>query len=186
MTWPGRPFPTMILKRFFNFEWVFLQQAEYCTSYQCHLYSTSLLTFTPDLPPPDGWTTDPEDLDYEFWATDDSEGQQRARQADIQRAVPNMIATRESGNYEVMFRAGGKFYSWDMIDGGLWEVNASQDLNTAIETMVTKGDRGLKLKEIRKWWICIYSGGYQIPALAFLSSFWQPCYHTAQSPQLWI
>ena len=90
-------------------------------------------------------------MDYELWATDDSEGQQRARQADIQRAVPNMIATRESGNYEVMFRAGGKFYSWDMIDGGLWEVNASQDLNTAIETMVTKGDRGLKLKEIRKW-----------------------------------
>lgn len=90
-------------------------------------------------------------MEYEFWATDDSEGQQRARQAGLQRVVPIMITTRESGNYEVMFQAGGKFYFWNMIDCGLWEVNVSQDLNTVIEVMVTEGDRGLKLKEIRKW-----------------------------------
>lgn len=50
-----------------------------------------------------------------------------------------MITTRESGNYEVMFRAGGKFYFWNMIDCGLWEVNASQDLNTVIEIMSQRG-----------------------------------------------
>lgn len=90
-------------------------------------------------------------MDYEFWATDDSEGHQRARQAGLQSAVPIMITTRESGNYEVRFRAGGKFYFWNMIDCGLWEVNASQDLNTVIQIMVTKGDRGLESKEIRNW-----------------------------------
>ena len=62
-----------------------------------------------------------------------------------------MVTAPPSGDYEVMFQAGGKFYFWNLIDGGLWEVNASQDLNTVIELMVTKGDRGLELKEICKW-----------------------------------
>lgn len=90
-------------------------------------------------------------MDYGFWAADDSEGQLRARKAGLQRAVPIMITTPENGDYETMFQAGGKFYFWNMIEGGLWEVNASQDLKTVIELLVTKGDRGLKLKEIRKW-----------------------------------
>lgn len=98
--------------------------------------------------PPDGWTTDPEELDYDFWAADDGEGQLRSRKAGLQRAVPIMITTPESGGYTTMFQAGGKFYFWNMVDCGLWEANASQDLETVIEIMVTKGDRGLKLKEI--------------------------------------
>lgn len=111
----------------------------------------SLLTSERQKLPLDGWTTDPEELDYGFWAADDSEGQLRARQAGLQRAVAIMITTPESGGYMTMFQSGGKFYFWNMVDCGLWEVNASQDLETVIQIMVTKGGRGLKLKEISEW-----------------------------------
>ena len=109
----------------------------------------SLLTSERQTFPPDGWTTDPEELDYDFW--DDSESQLRARQAGLQRAVPIMITTPESGGYTTMFQAGRKIYFWNMVNCGLWEVNVSQDLETVIEIMVTKGDQGLKLKEISEW-----------------------------------
>lgn len=112
---------------------------------------TSLLTSEHQTFPSVGWTTYPEDLDYGFWAADNGEGQLRPRKAGFRRAVPIMITTPESRGHETIFQADWKFYFWNVIEGGFQKVNASQDLKTVIELLVTKGDRGLKLKEIRQW-----------------------------------
>lgn len=89
-------------------------------------------------------------MDYDFWTADGSESQLRAESWSSENCTDHDYYAK-TRDLEVMFQAGGKFYSWNMIEGGHWKVNASQDLNTVIELLTTKEDRGLKFKEIHKW-----------------------------------
>lgn len=53
----------------------------------------------------------------------------------------------------VMFQSGSKFYIWNQMDGGVWEVTISQDLIKILEIMYKTDTKGLKLKQ------CSCAGG---------------------------
>ena len=39
-----------------------------------------------------------------------------------------MRSTRDSGDCLHMFQSGGKYYIWNPIEGGIWEIATSMDL----------------------------------------------------------
>lgn len=58
--------------------------------------------------PPEGWTDNPQELDYNYeWAEDNSEGQNVARALGARRGRPILFETRFCS---LLFEAGGKFY----------------------------------------------------------------------------
>ncbi|ODM15336.1 hypothetical protein SI65_09277 [Aspergillus cristatus] len=64
---------------------------------------------------PEGWTTDPEEMDYgDEWTAEDSMGQGLARGMDLgDRAYPIMYDPKR---YFIMFMAGGNFYILNLQD----------------------------------------------------------------------
>jgi hypothetical protein len=46
-----------------------------------------------------------------------------------------------------MFQSGGKFYIWNQMDDGVWEITVSRDLNKILQKMYKTDTEGLKLKE---------------------------------------
>lgn len=54
-----------------------------------------------------------------------------------------MTSTPKSGNGSVMFESGRKFYIWNMLNAGIWEILHPQDLDTIIHIMNTRGEREL-------------------------------------------
>jgi hypothetical protein len=65
--------------------------------------------------------------DY-FWADKDSNGQRIARKHGLKSAQPIMRNTRDSGDCLHMFQSGSKYYIWNPIEGGIWEIVTSMDL----------------------------------------------------------
>jgi hypothetical protein len=41
---------------------------------------------------------------------------------------PIMCSSRESGDCQYMFQSGSKYYLWNPIEGGIWEIVTSMDL----------------------------------------------------------
>jgi len=89
--------------------------------------------------PPDGWTFDPEELDYEEeWAADDSIGQEFTAAHHLGKGYPVMCSL-EGARDLLMFKAGENFYFWSRIDDELFEIVSSTDLNEIISIMKEGG-----------------------------------------------
>ena len=52
------------------------------------------------------------------------------------------------GGYLLMFEAGGKFYFWNRVDWGVYEIVSSTDLDEIVAIMRNKGENALKSKAI--------------------------------------
>jgi hypothetical protein len=99
--------------------------------------------------PPEGWTTDPKELDIGFvWGNIDSPGQQMARQYGLNAPQPIMCSAADTGEGCVMFQSGYKFYIWNQMDDGVWEIRISQDFNKILAKMYKTDTDGLKLKHV--------------------------------------
>lgn len=96
---------------------------------------------------PEGWSDDPEELDYDYeWAEDDSIGQDMARDLGAERGRPVLFNTR----YDVLlFEAGGKFFTWTRIGNSVSEIIAPTDLNEILDALRREGLRGVKTR--KRW-----------------------------------
>jgi hypothetical protein len=80
------------------------------------------------------------DYDY-FWADKDSDGQRIARNHGLKSAQPIMCSAPDSDNCLYMFQSGSKYYIWNPIEGGIWEIMTSMDL---VEIVTKIAKLGLK------------------------------------------
>ncbi|KAJ5272415.1 hypothetical protein N7478_007540 [Penicillium angulare] len=95
---------------------------------------------TVDDPPP-GWSSKPEDLEYEDdWEAEDSMAQEICEELNIGRGRPIMYDCTISC---YLFEAGGKFYLWDCVGYGVFEITSPKTLDGIIKTMKEKGDDAL-------------------------------------------
>jgi hypothetical protein len=72
-----------------------------------------------------------------LWAGKDSYGQRNVRRHGLKWARPIMRTTRESGDCLHMFLSGNKYYIWNPIEGGIWEIVTSM----ALVDIVTEIDK---------------------------------------------
>jgi len=88
-------------------------------------------------------------MGYDFyWANKDSNGQRIARRHGLKWAQPIMRHTRDSDHCLHMFQSSGKYYIWNPIEGGIWEIVTSINL-VDIVTEIAKPRLGsLKIVEI--------------------------------------
>lgn len=59
-----------------------------------------------------------------------------------------MCTGRETGESLYMFKSGDRFYIWNQMDGDVWEITKSQNLNEILELMHKSELKSLKLKNI--------------------------------------
>ena len=67
------------------------------------------------------------DYDY-YWINKDSTGQRMVRKHGLKSAQPIMCSARDSKNWVYMFQSDSKYYIWNPIEGGIWEIVTSIDL----------------------------------------------------------
>jgi hypothetical protein len=80
--------------------------------------------------------------DY-LWANKDSNGQRIARKHGLKSAQPIMCSDHST----YMFQSGSKYYLWDPIECGIWEIVTSMDL---VEIVAKIAKLGLKSLEVTK------------------------------------
>ena len=61
---------------------------------------------------------------------------------------PIMCNTPESGGCMTMFQSGSKYYLWNPIQGGIWEIMTSMDLVDVVTKITKLGVRSLKIKRV--------------------------------------
>ena len=74
-------------------------------------------------------------FDY-FWANKDSHGQRIIRKHGLKLAQPIMCSAPDSDNCMTMFQSGSKYYLWNPIEGGIWEIVTSMDLVEIVTKIV--------------------------------------------------
>jgi hypothetical protein len=99
--------------------------------------------------PPKGWTTDKEEMEYDYiWADKESDVHIMAKSYGLKSPQPIMCHTPESGGCMTMFQSGSKYYLWNPIQGGIWEIMTSMDLVDIITQMDKLGLGSLKVAEV--------------------------------------
>jgi hypothetical protein len=87
-------------------------------------------------------------MGYDYlWADEDSTGQRIARKHGLKSAQPIMCSAPDSDNCMIMFQSGSKYYLWNPIEGGIWEIITSMDL---VDIVTEIGKLGLKSLKIAK------------------------------------
>ncbi|OGM48284.1 hypothetical protein ABOM_002154 [Aspergillus bombycis] len=98
---------------------------------------------------PDGWTTDPAEIQFELiWKGPESEGQKMARRFGLSSPQVVMTSRRETGVPEAMFESDNRCFIWDQMDDTVWQITKPVGLMSVLHTMVTKGQKALKAKEL--------------------------------------
>ena len=59
-----------------------------------------------------------------------------------------MCTGPETGESLYMFKSGERFYIWNQMDGDVWKITKSRDLNEILELMRKSQLGSLKLKKI--------------------------------------
>jgi hypothetical protein len=99
--------------------------------------------------PPKGWTTDKDDMDYEyFWADKDSCGQRIARKHGLKFVQPIMCTSPDSGDCLYMFQSGSRYYIWNPIECGIWEIVTEMDLLDIVTEIDKMGLKSLKSAKV--------------------------------------
>ena len=61
---------------------------------------------------------------------------------------PIMCSSPESDNCLYMFQSGSKYYIWNTIEGGIWEIITSMDLVKIVTQIAKLGLKALKIAKI--------------------------------------
>jgi hypothetical protein len=100
--------------------------------------------------PPKGWTTDPDQIEYEiFWAPKDSDGQYMAREFGLKDPKPIMVTTPDTGVPAALFQSEDKFYFLGQLENGVYEIIKPKTLDMILQTMTEKGQKAVKTKELK-------------------------------------
>jgi hypothetical protein len=86
-------------------------------------------------------------FDY-FWADKDSNGQRIIRKHGLKLAQPIMCSAPDSDNCMTMFQSGSKYYLWNPIEGGIWEIVTSMDLVEIVTKIAKLGLKSLTVAEV--------------------------------------
>jgi hypothetical protein len=88
-------------------------------------------------------------MEYDYiWARKDSDVQRMAKHYGLKSPQPIMCNTPEPGNRMTMFQSGSKYYLWNPIEGGIWEIMTSMDLEEIVTQIGKLGLRSLKVVEV--------------------------------------
>jgi hypothetical protein len=83
-----------------------------------------------------------------FWANKDSNGQRIARKHGLKSAQGIMCSARDSDFCLHMFQSGSKYYMWNPIEGGIWEIVTSMDLAEIVTKIDKLGLKSLTIAEV--------------------------------------
>jgi hypothetical protein len=111
------------------------------------------MSIIPQIKAPEGWTTDPEELGYDWWTSDGADSPSQILAERFGLAAPSwpiIAGTPHMGCDSIIFGSGDKFYVFNLIGTTVWEITSSQNLNTIIEIMAEKGMQFLDMKQINK------------------------------------
>ena len=61
---------------------------------------------------------------------------------------PIMCSSRESGDCQYMFQSGSKYYLWNPIEGGIWEIVTSTNLVDIVTQVAKLGLKSLTVAEV--------------------------------------
>jgi hypothetical protein len=88
-------------------------------------------------------------MEYDsIWANNNSDVHTMAKTYGLESPQPIMCNTRESGGCMTMFQSGSKYYLWNPIEGGIWEIVTSMDLVDIITQIDELGLISLKVAEV--------------------------------------
>ena len=79
-----------------------------------------------------------------MWADKESDVHKMAKCYGLKSPQPIMCNTPESGDCMTMFQSGSKYYLWNPIQGGIWEIMTSMDLVGIVKQMAKQGLKSLK------------------------------------------
>ena len=117
------------------------------------VYSTDYLYRK--IKPSKDWTTDKKEMGYDcYWANRDCDGQRIVRNHGLKWARPIMRSTPQSGDFLHMFQSGSKYYLWNPVEGGIFEIVTSMDLEGIVAEIDKPRLGSLELVEIDQ----VYSG----------------------------
>jgi hypothetical protein len=71
-----------------------------------------------------------------------------AKDHGLKSPQPIMCRTKESGGGLYMFQSCSKYYIWNPIEGGVWEILTSMDLKEIVAQIAKQGLRSLKSAEV--------------------------------------
>ncbi|RAQ76572.1 hypothetical protein COH20_010360 [Aspergillus flavus] len=98
---------------------------------------------------PDEWTTDPAEIQLDLiWKGENSQGQIMARRFGLSNPQVVMTSKRETGTPQCMFQSGKRCYIWNEMDDMVWQITKPVGVMAILRTMVTKGEKALKVKEV--------------------------------------
>jgi hypothetical protein len=87
------------------------------------------------------------DYDY-YWINKDSTGQRMVRKHGLKSAQPIMCSARDSKNWVYMFQSDSKYYIWNPIEGGIWEIVTSTNLVDIVTQVAKLGLKSLTVAEV--------------------------------------
>jgi hypothetical protein len=87
------------------------------------------------------------DYDY-YWADKDSKGQRITRKNGLKSAQPIMCSAPDSDNRVYIFQSGNKYYIWNLIEGGIWEIVTLMDLVEIVTRIAKLGLKSLKIAKV--------------------------------------
>jgi hypothetical protein len=87
--------------------------------------------------------------DY-FWTDKDSNGQRIARKHSLKPVQPIMCSAPDSDYCLHMSQSGSKYYIWNPIEGGIWEMMTSKDLVEIVTKIAKLGLKSLTVAEVHQ------------------------------------
>jgi hypothetical protein len=88
------------------------------------------------------WTTDKKMNNYNHsWDN-------MAKDHGLKSPQPIMCYTKEFGGGLYMFQSSSKYYIWNPIEGGVWEILTSMNLEGIVEQIAKQGLTALKSAEV--------------------------------------
>lgn len=95
------------------------------------------------------WTKDHREMGYNYyWASDDSVGQEVARDHGLGEATPIMYSGNETGTPLFIFKADGQFYVWNEIEGEIFHIEELKDDGAVEATIRRSGFNNLTLTKV--------------------------------------
>jgi hypothetical protein len=96
-----------------------------------------------------GWTTDEDELNYDYWwSNNDSDGQRMAKALGLKSPQPIMCSTRDSGDCLYMFKSGSKYYLWNLMSGDIFEIVMPVGVVDIVTKIAKLGVKALKTVEV--------------------------------------
>ncbi|KAK6705451.1 hypothetical protein SNK05_009348 [Fusarium graminearum] len=99
---------------------------------------------------PDGWTTEPDEMDLDYYWADGVRGKQAAAYRGLDNPTPLMRLSLSDGGDQFLFTSGGKFYLWNMTSDDVSIIispTSQEDIVKALGAMLTDaGSDDLKME----------------------------------------